>query len=480
MKKIFTLLCTLAFAGTMSAQSWVNYAADSYAGGTGTYDDPYLISTPEQLAKLAKDCDNGEDFFDAMNLENQYFKMTDDIDLDGRDWEPIGGFRGLGGMAAFRGSFDGDGHSILNMRVNKSGVPFQSGLFNNIGDYGEVKNLTVSGNVVCLANAGGIASVCSGAITNCVNKADVFAEAKEVGSGGAGGICAAVKATEDGSPAIISGCVNYGNVTAGQNNGITAGGIVAKNEGSVVISECANFGNIKASTAQAAGILGYSANGQVGITNSTAVFSIVNCYNRGEISAAEQAGGIVATIISDVANSTIDNCYNAAAINCLDFSYSIYGSNGGLKNTNINYVFNDKTLCNKSFVPDYAPVPTVSGNYTTAEMLAQDFVKQLNSYEESNNVWVMDTEGINDGYPVFVYQNPNAPSAIEIVEGNDVKVYANNGEIFVEGAEGTVSVYAVTGNLLFAGSAEALNNVSLEIGVYIVAVDGVSRKVVVD
>ncbi len=38
-----------------ASENWITYAADSYAGGTGTADDPYQIATPEQLAKLAAD-----------------------------------------------------------------------------------------------------------------------------------------------------------------------------------------------------------------------------------------------------------------------------------------------------------------------------------------------------------------------------------------------------------------------------------------
>ena len=67
--------------GTM----WKDLAAESFDGGDGTAESPYLIKTAEQLAKVAKDVYDGDtDYADT------YFKITADIDLDGHDWYPIG------------------------------------------------------------------------------------------------------------------------------------------------------------------------------------------------------------------------------------------------------------------------------------------------------------------------------------------------------------------------------------------------------
>lgn len=41
------------------AGEWTDYVADSFASGTGTKEDPYIINSPEQLAKLAKDINSG-------------------------------------------------------------------------------------------------------------------------------------------------------------------------------------------------------------------------------------------------------------------------------------------------------------------------------------------------------------------------------------------------------------------------------------
>ena len=44
---------TAVFAAGIDA--WDGTRAESYAGGSGTAEDPYLISTPEQLALLVCD-----------------------------------------------------------------------------------------------------------------------------------------------------------------------------------------------------------------------------------------------------------------------------------------------------------------------------------------------------------------------------------------------------------------------------------------
>ena len=125
-KKLFFVL-GLLMAVTMQAQTYWNGTTDKTFSGSGTQTDPYLISTPEQLAGLAELCndrDNPNDF------DGKYIKLTADIyltDFNNPDtaswpqWEPIGhyvrqGFEnGFSYSRYFRGHFDGDGHTIYNM-----------------------------------------------------------------------------------------------------------------------------------------------------------------------------------------------------------------------------------------------------------------------------------------------------------------------------------------------------------------------------
>ena len=88
-----------------------------YAGGSGTKDDPWLISTDKQLAKLAHDVTSGKS--KAM-FAGKYFRLTQDIDLSQGKWMPIGTWKCNkkdNNDRYFAGKFDGDGHTINNMQI---------------------------------------------------------------------------------------------------------------------------------------------------------------------------------------------------------------------------------------------------------------------------------------------------------------------------------------------------------------------------
>ena len=107
------LMPTAVFAaGNVPEENWIDFAAVSFAGGDGTRENPYQISTAAQLAKLAKDVNTGIDY------RNQYFKLMDNIDLSGREWEPIGYTEGGGSIHGFNGMFDGNYKTISGMYVD--------------------------------------------------------------------------------------------------------------------------------------------------------------------------------------------------------------------------------------------------------------------------------------------------------------------------------------------------------------------------
>ena len=61
---------------------WDGSIAAGFAGGSGTEDDPYLISNGSELAYLAQQVNSGNRY------ENVHFKLTNDIYLnDTTDWE---------------------------------------------------------------------------------------------------------------------------------------------------------------------------------------------------------------------------------------------------------------------------------------------------------------------------------------------------------------------------------------------------------
>ena len=118
---------------------WTDYAADAFAGGSGTEEDPYQIATPEQLAKLAADVNTG-----VVNLSHsgEHFILTADLNLSAHRWIPIGTGTRNASFHSWYGYFDGNNKTITGLYVDESKEEFTAGLFGNFG--GEtIKNLTV-------------------------------------------------------------------------------------------------------------------------------------------------------------------------------------------------------------------------------------------------------------------------------------------------------------------------------------------------
>ena len=90
--------------------------ATKYAGGSGTKDDPWQISNDLELAKLAHDVNTGKT---KVMFADEYFKLTKDINLSKGKWMPIGTWKcnKKENDRYFAGKFDGDGHTIRNMKI---------------------------------------------------------------------------------------------------------------------------------------------------------------------------------------------------------------------------------------------------------------------------------------------------------------------------------------------------------------------------
>ncbi len=144
---IFLAICltaTALFLPTASAADidvWDGSIAESYAGGSGSETDPYLISTPEQLAKLRNDG----------STIGKYYKLSADIylnDVSLENWTSSA--KGWYSYASpnnisFSGHLDGDGHTVYGLYYNGSEAYF--GLFCRVHDQSSavsISNLTIS------------------------------------------------------------------------------------------------------------------------------------------------------------------------------------------------------------------------------------------------------------------------------------------------------------------------------------------------
>lgn len=200
--------------------------------GSGTKNDPYQISTAEQL-KLFRDIVNGA----GGQTQNRgaYAVLTANIDLNNEPWTPIGNYT-EGNQIYYEGTFDGGGHTISGLNV--TGEFVYAGLFGTVKD-GTIKSLTVAGKVSpsnsqCIV--GGIVGYASNAvIKNCSNHCSVTGRTTSIIGGIAG---------FNSSGAIID-CYNVGTIS-GINYAEAIGGIVGSNSGT--ISNCYNVGTVSNDT----------------------------------------------------------------------------------------------------------------------------------------------------------------------------------------------------------------------------------------
>lgn len=138
------------WAQTTNKYYSIDIYADSYAGGDGSKTNPYEIATAEQLAKLARDVNNGNT---PQAFLGKYFKLTADIDLKNGIWMPIGKYYnygdGNGANRLFFGKFDGNGHVIKNMHIQWEGTEARSawGLFSTLQGASST-NLTTVTNLI--------------------------------------------------------------------------------------------------------------------------------------------------------------------------------------------------------------------------------------------------------------------------------------------------------------------------------------------
>ncbi|MBP1644798.1 MAG: filamentous hemagglutinin-like protein [Bacteroidetes bacterium] len=141
-----------------------NTFAQTFSGGYGTIDRPYIISNANDFNELAEFVNDYR-----YSFSGDYFIMTDDISMS-RFFNPIGTSRNR----SFRGNFNGQGHIISNFNV--SGITY-IGLFGYIRD-ATIENIGIgSGCNITSANGGYTGALVGYAetseINNCYSSANM-------------------------------------------------------------------------------------------------------------------------------------------------------------------------------------------------------------------------------------------------------------------------------------------------------------------
>lgn len=348
MKKHFILTVFLAFALFCGAQTpcWDGTVASSYNGGDGTPENPYQIATPEQLALLAQQTNNGTG-------GNACYILTEDICLSGDSlWMPIGG-----DGVNFTGLFDGDNKTITGMNVNNL---IYGGLFGYTNG-ANIKNIIIhEAQINVCRNAGMIAGMAVDTkIANCIvdGMLDSYNGASYVG----GIVGKAI--INDGEYIIIDNCINNAVVSGSESGGIV--GKVEINDGRILFDNCVNNNEIYGQIS-AAGIVGDGSSTIKNCSNHASIYvtigiaggivgqnrsgDIINCYNYGNVT-GKTAGGIVAF----AQQSVISCCGNLGDITGT-FKHHAYIPVGGITAADgvISDCFNRGNL---AAIPDGNAVP---------------------------------------------------------------------------------------------------------------------------
>ena len=420
-KKILSLLVTMGLAASLvpvsvfadGTEVWDGSIAESFAGGKGTKDDPYQIATGSQLAYFAKRV-NAEEY--GEKYADTYFELTEDIDLGGKEWTPIGETVAdliMGGHEyfVFSGNFDGNGYIIKNLTIGTETSPYSGdvcGLFGaTSGTIEDVVLENVSINYVGGNHSSGYGFRMGGALVG-YSMGDIV-NCTVIGLD--------MKAGSDGSYVALN---SIGGLVGIQDGGTT----VSHSRVSGKIEESTKKGNVggfvgtlaKGSSAKYCGAdvsvevtgngRGIAVGGFVGIGNGVTIDEtlIENCYATGNITGAEYAGGFV----GNISGLNISNCYAKGDVSNSFVGASFLGTDaasnnyyGTVKNcyatglvsdiSSSAYAFAMQDTMNRSTIQNcYYNIQNTAKNTESAASLTIDDMKTdsfLNVLNGSSNVW---------------------------------------------------------------------------------------------
>ena len=303
-KKILSLLVTMGLAASLvpvsvfadGTEAWDGSVAESFAGGKGTKDDPYQIATGSQLAYLGERMKSGTY---GEKFQDTYFELTEDIDLGGKEWTPIGYTAAdliMGGHEyfVFSGSFDGNGHTIKNLTIGTETSPYSGdvcGLFGaTSGTIEDVVLENVSINYVGGNHSSGYGFRMGGALVG-YSMGDIV-NCTVIGLD--------MKAGSDGSYVALNSIGGF----VGIGNGVTID--------ETLIENCYATGNITG--AEYAG----------GFVGNISGLNISNCYAKGDVSNCFVGASFMGTdAASNNYYGTVKNCYATGLVSDISsFAYA--------------------------------------------------------------------------------------------------------------------------------------------------------------
>lgn len=261
---------------------WVEWSASAQA----TPDDYPVL-------EIGGDDDGGDDGLidDNDDYAGKTIRLTSDVDAKVLGL-PIGSQD-----KPFRGTFDGQGYTILNVDITGEGDDAFLGVF-GYTDGATIRDLNVTGKGVTNTNES--ATSATGGLVGYAN--NTYIDNCHVD------YTAGVSAAYDNAGGLVGYMNGIGNikyssahtpVSAGHDYG---GGLIGRSESGMELSYSFATGNTTISGDYAGGLIGHATGGAIGF-----------CYAWGDAGATRYAGGLIGRAVG-VEGSKIANCYAAGGI----------------------------------------------------------------------------------------------------------------------------------------------------------------------
>ena len=264
------LLVVTSVGKTAGAEDAWDGVSTAEFEGSGTPEAPYKIANGKQFAHFVESVNDGNTY------EGEYIVLSGDINLGGKELAPIGSE-----SVPFKGSFDGSGNSIRNLKISTVGDNVALFRYNS----GTISRLFLKNAQVSAAEGiGGICAYNSGTIEYC------GIESGELHINDNGGNVGGIALFNYGT---VNACFNSADIV----NGAGLAGIVYSNEANGVVENCYNLGVIKATSGNASGIC------------DSNYGTVRSCFNSGELT---KSGDVITFgICANAYNlSTTEYCYN--------------------------------------------------------------------------------------------------------------------------------------------------------------------------
>ena len=274
-----------------------------FTSGTGTPGDPYIISTPAQLASIGR----------RPSLMSKSFTLANGLDMTGQSYKPIGH-----PVDPYSGTFDGAGYTITNL--NLTHYTTGAGLFGVLKTNAVIKNVNLASPAIVGGNGiGPVAGIAFGSTTaDSIQLNSVVVTGGSVSGIGAyvGGVAGGIyytTADKSGSSAAVT-------VTAGHNRCDYAGGFSGFVAQSAVTKSYAR-GNVTTNGGSNGGFFGWAEGSSISDSYATGFVTgkiLSTSFPENGCSTAltwSLIGGFGGTVYSDLGASALHRVYATGATN---------------------------------------------------------------------------------------------------------------------------------------------------------------------